>query len=269
MAAEPGRRAAVAGRPIGHSLSPALHRAAYAALGLRDWRYDALDVGEDDLAALFDTIRGDRSWAGLSMTMPLKAEAVRRADVVDPLAARIGSANTAVRGADGAITVHSTDVDGARAALSQVGERGPVAVLGSGGTARAAVAAVAPDVEVLVVARSAERGDPVAALHPLGLCVGWDDFTPADVGTVVAAVPAGVTDDLAVRTWPATTGLVEVVYDPWPTPLAARALASGARVAGGLVVLVAQAARQVELMTGRTAPLEVMRAAGEAALARS
>ena len=261
------RRAAVAGRPIGHSLSPTLHRAAYAALGLADWTYDALDVGEDELGALFDAIRADEQWAGVSMTMPLKAEAVRQADAVDPLAARIGSANTALRRPDGTITVTTTDVDGVRAALAEARTGGPVAVLGSGGTARAAVAAVDPDVDVLVVARSPERGDPVAALHPRGVCIGWEGFSPADVATVVSTVPAGVTDELAGRGWPATTGLVDVVYSPWPTALAARAPASGARVAGGRVVLVAQAARQVTLMTGAEAPLAAMRAAGEAALA--
>ena len=88
-------RAAVLGRPIGHSLSPSLHRAAYAALGL-DWRYDAVDVGVEDLAGFLDGLGPD--WAGLSLTMPLKAAVLPLLDDVDDLARDVAAANTVVLG---------------------------------------------------------------------------------------------------------------------------------------------------------------------------
>ena len=92
----PGRmRAAVLGRPVGHSLSPLLHRAAYAALGLTDWTYDALDVGAEDLPVLLAGL--GEEWRGFSVTMPCKQAAVDVADVVEPLPRLLRAANTLVR----------------------------------------------------------------------------------------------------------------------------------------------------------------------------
>jgi shikimate dehydrogenase len=266
------RRAAVLGRPIAHSLSPVLHRAAYAALGLTDWSYEAIECDPAGLPLLLDRVRADAGWAGLSLTMPLKETVlglIGPGDQVDALAARVGSANTVVRRDDGSLLVTSTDVAGVAAAVAETGWDfgGGVAVLGSGGTARAAVAALRDTSQLTVVARSADRAAPVVALHPGAVWTPWADFRAADHALVVATVPAGATDELARRTWPAGAALVEVLYDPWPTALAAAATSAGARVVGGLAVLVAQAVAQVTLMTGRAAPVEIMRAAGEAALA--
>lgn len=135
------RRAAVLGRPIGHSLSPMLHRAAYAALGLGgDWRYDAIDCGEDELAGRVDALGPE--WAGLSLTMPLKRVALDVADEVSPLAAAVGAANTLLLG--DRRRADNTDVAGIVAALREAGvtEVDRALVLGAGGTAQAALAAL-------------------------------------------------------------------------------------------------------------------------------
>ncbi|MHB8449598.1 MAG: shikimate dehydrogenase, partial [Mycobacteriales bacterium] len=157
-------RAAVAGRPIGHSLSPRLHRAAYAALGL-DWSYEALDCGAAELGALLGQVRAAAAeWAGLSLTMPLKEAVLRHLDVV---ATDLGAVNTVLVGPDGRLTGENTDVDGIRAGLVELlGSGRPLeraAVLGAGGTARAALAALASlgagVGEVGLYARDADRGE--------------------------------------------------------------------------------------------------------------
>lgn len=270
------RRAAVLGSPIAHSLSPALHRAAYAELGL-DWTYDLIECDEAGLAALVTGCTADPDWVGLSLTMPLKSRAVQLADALAPSADLVGVANTLVI-ADGRTTAHNTDVDGVVRALRELGVTAPPGapwVLGSGGTARAALAALAAvgSAQVTVAAR---RPEALAPLRRLGERLGievdgrpWpgssSDLAGADL--VVATTPAGATDSLAGRGWRPGLPLLDVVYAPWPTGLAAAAAAAGAPVVGGLAMLVGQAAEQVELMTGRPAPLEAMRRAGEAALA--
>ena len=106
-------RAAVLGRPVGHSLSPVLHTAAYAALGLADWSYTAVDCGAAELPGLLAGLGPD--WAGLSLTMPLKRAALAVADSVHPLAAAVGAANTLVLG--GGRRAYTTDVAGIAEAL--------------------------------------------------------------------------------------------------------------------------------------------------------
>ena len=260
-------RAAVLGSPIGHSLSPALHRAAYAALGL-DWRYDAVEVTEDGLAGFLDGLGPE--WAGLSLTMPLKQAVLPLLDARTELVARTGSANTVVL-RDGRREGHNTDVHGLVAALREagVGQVDRAAVIGAGATAASALAAVhelgAHDVRVL--ARSPERAralEPVAAalgirlryaeLHPLELEDRWPQL-------VVSTVPAGALDELAAQSDPGgqVPPLLDVVYAPWPTPLAAAYSRAGGVVVPGTAMLLHQAAAQVELMTGQTPPLEAMR----------
>jgi shikimate dehydrogenase len=264
-----GRRAAVLGSPVAHSLSPVLHTAAYAELGLADWSYGATECTAAELPAHLAVVRDDATWVGLSLTMPLKEAVGPLVDRLDAQAERIGSANTVLRERDGLLRAVSTDVAGIAAALDELGwdHTGPVAVLGAGGTARAALAALPATEQVDVVARSPRRAEPVLALHPSARWVAWGRVEPSAYSLVVATVPAGVTDELARLGWPPGTALLDVLYDPWPTRLASAARASGAAVVGGLSVLVAQAAGQVELMTGRPAPVAVMRRAGERALA--
>jgi shikimate dehydrogenase len=262
-------RAAVLGSPIAHSLSPALHRAAYAALGL-DWTYEAVEVTEAELASYLGSLDGD--WAGLSLTMPLKQAVLPLLDEATELVEKTGSANTVVL-RDGRRVGHNTDVEGIVAAFREAGVQhvDRAAVIGAGATAASALAALhdlgAHDIRVL--ARSAERArvlEPVAAalgvrlrfgeLHPLELEDRWPQ-------AVVSTVPTGALDAFAAESDPGgeVPPLLDVVYAPWPTPLASAYAAAGGTVVPGTAMLLHQAAAQVTLMTGLPAPIEQMRAA--------
>ena len=174
-AIRPRRRAAVLGHPIAHSLSPVLHRAAYAALGL-DWAYDAVDVDGRGPARTSSRSRGPE-WVGLSLTMPLKHAVLPLLDGArrDGHAGRGGQHLSSWR--DGRRFGANTDVDGLVAALAEAGA-GPgtverATVLGSGATAAAALVALSRlgVREVLLVARRPEAGD---ALRELADRVGLD-----------------------------------------------------------------------------------------------
>ncbi|WP_129838373.1 shikimate dehydrogenase [Streptomyces sp. RFCAC02] len=271
----PGRRAAVLGSPIAHSLSPALHRAAYRALGLTGWTYDRFEVGETDLKAFLDGL--GQEWAGLSLTMPLKRAVLPLLDGVSDTAASVEAVNTVVFTADGRRVGDNTDIPGMVAALRERGiTRVPrAAVLGAGATASSAVAALARVCEGPVTAYV--RGPARAAEmrgwgERLGVPVetaDWADAAEAlTAPLVVATTPAGTTDALAAAVPEAPGTLFDVLYEPWPTPLAAAWADRGGRVVGGLDLLVHQAVLQVEQMTGAAeAPLAAMRDAGERALA--
>jgi len=265
------RRAAVLGHPIAHSLSPVLHLAAYDALGL-DWSYERIDVTGDGLAVLIDGL--DTSWAGLSLTMPLKRDVLPLLDEVDPLVTATGAANTVVF-TDGRRMGFNTDVDGLVRALAEHAEQTPVrsaSVLGGGATARSAIAALArwgvPSATVYV--RRPEAGDELrvtakALSFPLVVEPWLNASGGLGVDLVISTTPVGASDALAIAV-PSSPGLLlDVVYDPWPTPLAAAWVGAGGRVASGLDLLLHQACLQVELMTGHAAPLEIMRSALQSA----
>jgi shikimate dehydrogenase len=271
-----GYRAAVLGSPIAHSLSPVLHRAAYAALGLDGWAYTAIECDEPGLPGLIASC--DSRWVGLSLTMPLKRAVLPLLDRTEPLAAKIGSANTVVF-AGGQRHGYNTDVPAMVAALAEAGvtARTGATIFGAGATACAALAALGQiglAAATVQVRDEARAGDLLAAARRLGLAV---ELRPLgsrvrDGDLLISTVPAGAADFYAERFGvnrlrPA--GVLDVVYSPWPTPLALAAANSGAIVVGGFDLLLHQAARQVELMTGiEPAPLEAMRAAGQAELAR-
>ena len=267
-------RCAVLGSPISHSLSPTLHRAAYADLGL-DWSYDAVEVLPDDLPAFLDGL--DERWRGLSLTMPLKRTVVGLVDHLDDWSRLSGVANTVVLEA-GRRRGHNTDVPGAVGALTERSPRAPASavVLGGGATATSVVLALAElgcaRVQLLVrePARAEETRLAVAA-HP----------TAPDVSVSTLAEAEGLAADLVVSTIPATAQtpallaacasvptVFEVVYDPWPTPLARAALESGRVLVSGLDLLAHQAVLQVELMTGHAVPVSLVRDAGTAELRR-
>jgi shikimate-5-dehydrogenase len=269
-------KAAVLGSPIAHSLSPALHRAAYAGLGLDDWTYEAVECDEAALAA-FVTSRGP-DWAGLSLTMPLKRTVLPLLDHTDPLAVIAGGANTVVFRPDGRYG-YNTDVQGIVDALTEAGAAAPgsVTIIGAGATACSALAALAElgapaaDVVVRDPSRAADLLAAAERLHVAVRLLPLTALTDAAPGLVISTVPAGAADGYAERiraTGRAPAAVLDVVYDPWPTSLAEAATAAGAVVANGFAMLLHQAAAQVELMTGKPAPLEAMRAAGEAELAR-
>ncbi|MGW1098965.1 shikimate dehydrogenase [Streptomyces sp. NPDC002455] len=274
MPSNEAHRAAVLGSPIAHSLSPALHRAAYAELGLEDWSYERFDVDEVALPGFVEGL--DSSWAGLSLTMPLKRAIIPLLDSVSDTAASVEAVNTVVFTEDGRRLGDNTDIPGMVAALHERGVEKveSAAVLGAGATASSALAALSVICTGPVTAyvRSAARADEMRGWgERLGVDVRIADWAEAAEALraplVIATTPAGTTDTLAdaVPTAPGT--LFDVLYEPWPTALAARWSAAGGAVVGGLDLLVHQAVLQVEQMTGRDAPLAVMRAAGEQALA--
>lgn len=263
------RKAAVLGSPIEHSKSPQLHLAAYKELGL-DWEYEKFDIKADELESFLDGL--DDSWAGLSLTMPLKEEALRLSTVASKVARQTGSVNTLVLG-DGQRTADNTDVAGLTYAIEQgmTSDKPLVTatVLGTGATARSAVAALAvmgPDVNIRVAGRTPENVERIVA---------WanDEYDSRTTGhslqeaendllasqVVVSTLPASATAAL-VNLIPASPQLlVDVVYDPPTNPLADSWVASGGVRVGGLTMLVAQAAEQVRLMTGYEGPLDPLR----------
>jgi shikimate dehydrogenase len=262
------RRAAVLGHPVAHSLSPTLHRAAYAALGLSDWQYDAVDVTEDELAAF---VAGrDESWAGLSLTMPLKQTVIPLLDHVEPLAEVVGAVNTVLFQGRTLIGAN-TDVHGIVAALGLDGPVTSAAVLGAGATASSTLAALAqlgctsPVVYVRAVARA---GGLMRAAHRMGVTPVYRtlDVAHAEIGqadVVVSTLPPHAADPVAVLLRHVTGTLLDVAYDPRPTALSVAWAAAGGAVVGGEQMLLHQAAEQVRLMTGHPAPLAAMSAALE------
>ena len=297
MTAGSARRAAVLGHPIGHSLSPVLHRAAYRALGLDGWSYDAVDVTEEQLPAFVGDL--DATWAGLSLTMPLKQTVLPLLDHVEPLAGVVGAVNTVLVQAGGSgrpvLTGANTDVHGIVAALSEglvagdgagaaSGERPPArsaVVLGAGATAASALAALAElgCVAPVVLARSLGRTGALArAAHRMGvepvfrsLDGALDAMAGADL--VVSTLPPRAADDLAAGLAAGAAHaprpgavLLDVAYDPRPTALHTAWLGSGGVAVPGERMLLHQAAEQVRLMTGRPGPLAAMDAALGAAL---
>ncbi len=270
MAAELGslgdvRRCAVLGSPIEHSLSPALHRAAYAHLGL-NWIYDRVEVDEDQLAAFVCGL--DASWRGLSLTMPLKV-AVLELGEVDPLAQLAGAGNTLVL-EGGERWVYNTDVGGLTWAVRQVTTAllSRVTILGAGATARAAlIAATELGAEQLtVVARTLSRAEPLRGLsQSLGVELDvrpWGAQLPgADL--VVSTVVSGAADTIARAVCDSARLIIDVIYHPWPTVLATTAERAGCTVVSGRDLLIGQALLQIELMTGRHVPADVLYAALE------
>ncbi|MCB5181353.1 shikimate dehydrogenase [Streptomyces antimicrobicus] len=268
-------KAAVLGSPIEHSLSPVLHRAAYRELGLADWSYDRFEVDEAALPAFLADL--DAQWAGLSLTMPLKRAVIPLLDGISDTAAAVEAVNTVVLTEDGRRLGDNTDIPGIVAALHERGvdKVDSAAILGAGATASSALAALGRicSGEVTAYVRSDARAAEMRQWgERLGVTVRTADWALAaealSAPLVIATTPAGTTDALATAV-PARPGtLFDVLYDPWPTALAASWDERGGKVVGGLDLLVHQAVLQVEQMTGRApGPLAAMRAAGEAALA--
>ena len=271
------RRAAELGEPIAHSLSPVLHSAAYAALGLHGWKYEAIECDEAGLPGLLGSLGPD--WAGLSLTMPLKRAVLPLLDGAQPLVGQVGAANTVVLGPAGR-QGFNTDVPGMITALAQAGVTGArdALILGSGATACSALAALAGigARQVAVAVRDPATAGPLlevagrlgvtARLIPFG-----EDPGASARHLLISTVPSGAADTYAERIASGTLApraVLDVVYHPWPTRLAAAAQQAGLATAGGFELLLHQATAQVRLMTGREAPVAAMRAAGLAALAR-
>jgi len=273
-------RAAVLGHPISHSKSPALHRAAYAHLGL-DIAYSAIDVTEaalpDFMRQVRAEVRADGSWRGLSVTMPLKSAMVAEVDEVRGVGSALGVVNTVAFEFDGEATrlvAYNTDVTGIVNALRYAGAASApnAVILGGGGTAAAAVAAlkelgaVSAEVFVRDVSRAAEAraasaavGVPIRVLPLAGAAAA---VAAADV--VISTLPPRAADALAgelaeeLAAHPSSAlpahgspgVLLDVAYDPWPSRIAAVWQEAGGTVVPGLEMLIYQAVEQVRHFTG-------------------
>lgn len=268
VAAGAPRRLAVLGSPIAHSQSPALHAAAYRRLGL-NWSYESADVVSGDLAAFIDGCGPE--WRGLSLTMPLKQAVLPLLDSMGQVARMAGTANTllfddadgvaggaAGRVAGRALRGFNTDVAGIVRALAaaELTAARFVQILGGGATAASAMVAAAElgAEHVLLSVRSLERSawlEPLA--HTLGLAVGIRPLAHAgesmrNPDLVISTLPGGV-DTGMVFAESVRSGalLLDVAYDPWPSPLALSWQQAGGRVLSGLAMLVHQALLQVRI----------------------
>ncbi|MBD7994238.1 shikimate dehydrogenase [Arthrobacter sp. Sa2CUA1] len=265
------RRAAVLGHPIGHSRSPELHRAAYRFLGF-DCAYDAIDVEEGAAADFAAAVRREPGWNGLSVTMPLKSAMAAAVDTLDPLADALGVINTVTfePGAAGPVlTGWNTDVAGLVNALRHAGagEAPRAAILGAGGTATAAVAALdrlgCASVDVYARSFRGNAGGRPAVQEVgdrLGVGVelhGWDTAAAAcaEADVVICTLPPHGADGIAGEF--AALGsrrpgavLLDAAYDPWPSAIAGAWQAAGGTIVPGLEMLLYQAVEQVRLFTG-------------------
>ncbi|MBM6699331.1 shikimate dehydrogenase [Bifidobacterium pullorum subsp. saeculare] len=280
-------RCAVLGKPIAHSLSPVLHNAAYRALGLEGWSYGRHEVGEEDLAPFLRSL--DPTWAGLSLTMPLKRTIQPYGERCDRWSRELGISNTAVLDWDASdaaeglprIRLYNTDVAGIAMAYGEATRhddptragRGAV-VIGNGNTATSAVAACTtiPGIDrITVAARHPGRNTALAGLAARGFGhadayaeIGLDDTDAllaalGDAAFVVSTIPGHAGDAVADRLAGADGHtarirprglLLDVVYDPRPTRLMEAWRAAGGQAIGGETMLLGQAIPQVLLMTG-------------------
>lgn len=274
-------RCAVLGSPIGHSKSPALHRAAYGVLGL-DWSYDAIDLVGPALPAFLDAL--GEEWRGLSLTMPLKRDVLPLLDWADPIARLTGGANTVLLAGTGAERTrrgYNTDVRGIDQAFRDAGvtSLGTVHLIGGGATAASALAAVAglgASRAVVSVRTPARAEDLIQVGEQLGVAVTVRDWTEqsrvlavpdAVISTLPGGVPLPVAFSRAVR---ASAVLFDVAYEPWPSALAVSWRDAGGTVIRGLDMLVHQALAQLRIfvngdpdreLEGESTVLAAMRAA--------
>jgi shikimate dehydrogenase len=260
------RRLAVIGSPVAHSLSPDLHAAAYAVLGL-DWEYSRHEVREGELAGFLDGL--DRSWRGLSVTMPLKEELARLADESDHTVDLTGAANTVLLTNEGRRIARNTDVAGVEKALDAAGMSTVrhAVVAGAGATARSVVVALSAmglRSVTIAVREAARAGALVALAERLDLDVDLVSLTDlshvVDGAEVVAwTLPNGVEIGAALPADARQSAIaLDVTYDPWPGPLAAQWHEAGGRVVSGRDLLLHQAVRQVRFfVSGQTeVPIE-------------
>lgn len=275
-------RLAVLGSPISHSRSPALHRAAYRALGL-PWTYEAIEVTDADLPQFL--AERDDSWRGLSLTMPLKNVVVPALTTCTDLVRRTGAANT-IAFTDTGLHGDNTDVGGMVRVLEGLGLGvfARATLVGAGATAASVLCAFhAVGVrEVTVFVRDPARANGLTALaDTLGIAARVERLpalaalTPEAAGGVVVSCLPGGTDMgmFAPRQVRAAVPLIDVAYAPWPTALAATWQDADGRAISGLELLVQQALLQVRIFAGagvddglpdEPAILAVMRAAGGA-----
>ena len=263
---------ALIGSPVAHSLSPAIHNAAFEAAGL-DWRFVSFEVPAGQADAALDAVRV-LGITGLAVTTPHKQQVAMCVDELDESAAEVRSVNTVVAGADGGLHGSTTDGDGFVAGLAAegvdiAGRR--VAVLGAGAAARSVIASLGrrQASEIVVVNRTADRAAEASALAGVGRVGRLDDVHDADV--VVNATSVGMGGDespLPAELLHSGQAVADLVYHPLDTALLRRARAAGCRTVDGVTTLVHQAVLQQRRWTGRAPDVAVMRRAADTAAGR-
>jgi shikimate dehydrogenase len=261
--------AGVIGWPLSHTLSPAIHNAAFRSVGI-DWVYLAWPVPPEALA---DAIAGFRALGamGVNVTMPHKEAVIQYLDEISGDARDVGAVNT-IQQIGGRLIGHNTDVDGFREFLASdagvdVRDRSAL-VLGAGGAARAVVKALA-DLgagEISIAARRSEQSENLVPLGPgVATSIAWDDLgaRAAASDVIVNATPLGTSgaDPLPELQFHPGQVIVDLVYDPPSTQLVDRARSQGAEAWGGIGMLVHQAAASFRIWTGQDPSLETMSAA--------
>ena len=240
-------RAAILGSPVSHSLSPLLHTTAYRELGI-EGSYIAVDLTTEGFQKFIDgSLLED--WTGFSLTMPLKESAFGFGFLVESTAARIHSTNTLIRIGD-SYQASSTDYLAFQRLLSQL-SYSKVAIIGGGGTARAALGALdgrVTEIDFLLRNQTRQQSLQSSVLHSKV------NFYPmshslANYDLVIATTPEGVTDEIAENLSSANGILVEALYNPWPTKLLQAWADLGGQTLHGLDVLVEQALDQIHLMS--------------------
>jgi shikimate dehydrogenase len=272
---EPGGRyrCGVLGHPVGHSLSPAMHRAAYAQIGL-DWQYDAHDVQEAELAGFVSSC--GPGWRGLSLTMPLKRAVLPLLDERSELVRRVGAANTVVF-AGGLVRGDNTDVAGVTGALGAAGiHRVETAVLVGAGASADSVHVALAELglrRLHLAVRDPRRAQPLATRASaagvrvsVGALADLVSDAPDGVDLLASTVPGGTDIEVGDELLSRSRAVLDIAYDPWPSPLLTRARGHGAQVVDGIAMLAHQAAQQVRLMTEHDVPVDVLHAAAWSAL---
>ena len=247
-------KCAVLGSPISHSLSPLLHRTAYEELGI-EGSYDAIEIDESNFDSFFEKAKRE-NWTGFSLTMPLKELAYLRADQSDNLVKKISSANTLLN-INGEWVALSTDLLAFRS-LIDVGHKSKVKILGGGGTARAAVGALAGSVdEIEIYIRSQSRKSALLQAGEKSKIV-FKEMSELDSSGdyIISTLPKNALDPYAEKLSKGTGTFFDVIYNPWPTKTAS--LWQG-RVISGLELLVEQAMYQITFMTGEDFNYHMMR----------
>ena len=250
-------KAAVLGSPIEHSLSPFIHNRAYEILGV-EGQYEKFDVNAEQIAEFLTSKRLD-DWTGFSLTMPLKEVVLGLGFDVDVRARKIHSVNTLLR-VGNSYKALSTDVLAFDRILDGI-EFNKVAIIGGGGTARAALGALDGRIgEVTLLQRSAKRNDVLTRCvdtTKLDFCSMQTSLESFDL--VISTTPSGASDILAPSIPKSPGTLIEALYKPWPTLISQTWTSSGGRVIHGLDLLVEQALDQVQLMTSRSFDYTSMR----------
>ncbi|GMR10450.1 MAG: shikimate dehydrogenase [Anaerolineae bacterium] len=273
------------GSPVAHSFSPAIQNAAFEAAGL-DWRYEAMEVAPEELAAAIASMRAD-GWLGANVTIPHKEAVLPHLDEMDPSAIQTSAVNTIVN-KEGHLVGHNTDLQGFMRDLGahwRVPRTGRSFILGTGGAARAVTFGLAQEgLDLSLIARTASHAERLAEdlrrYHELELAVlPWarDSFAKAasQCALIVNATPLGMMPDVHRSPWPDDVALppaafiYDLVYSPRETRLVQQAQLSGLKAASGAGMLLEQAALSYELWTGLRAPRERMRAALGKALEQS